>query len=134
MLVEGKTKENDNENCIIKDNNNVNHDIKDNDAQSFFNSFENKKGKKTKLTIKLKSKFQNDNNFFYSILKSNGENITNKDFTQNYSKSDFSSTISDKKFEIESKNLIIKINDIYFIYDFRKSCYYAKWKYKFFKK
>jgi hypothetical protein len=96
MLIEGKTKENENDNFNEKENY----------GQNFNNLSGNKNNKKTKLTIKLKSKFQNDNNFFYSILKSNGEDITNKDFTQNYTKSDFNSTLSDKKYEIESKKLI----------------------------
>jgi len=74
--------------------------------ESYYSSGNNN-FKKTKLTIKLKSKFQNDNNFFCSILKANGENITNKDFTQNYSKSDINSTVSDKKYEIASKYFFI---------------------------
>ncbi len=74
------------------------------------------RNRKTKLTIKLKSKFQNDNNFFFSILRANGENITNKDFTQNYSKSDINSTVSDKKFEIAS--MLISFSQIYFNLNF----------------
>jgi len=71
--------------------------------ESYYSAASNSNNlKKTKLTIKLKSKYQNDNNFFFSILKANGEFITNKDFTQNYSKSEMSSYISDKKYEIES--------------------------------
>ncbi len=77
--------------------------------ESYYSSVSNDL-KKTKLTIKLKSNFQNDNNFFFSILKANGENITNKDFTQNYSKSDMNSILSDKKYDIASnlKFLITK--------------------------
>lgn len=66
-------------------------------------SVNSKNDKQTKLLIKLKSKFQNDNNFFFSILKANGESISNKDFTQNYSISDINSFVSEKKNEIASK-------------------------------
>lgn len=74
--------------------------------ESYYSSVNNNV-RKTKLTIKLKSKFQNDNNFFFSILKANGENITNKDFTQNYSTSDINSIISDKKYEIASNKFYL---------------------------
>lgn len=74
-----------------------------NDQEESICSSAAKNNRRTNLTIRLKSKFHNDNNFFFSILKANGETISNKDFTQNFTKSDLNSTVSDKKYEIASK-------------------------------
>lgn len=73
------------------------------------NSSINKNDKGTKLTIKLKPKYQNENNFFYSILKANGQEVTKEDYTHNYTKSDMESMVSEKKLEIASKNIFNKI-------------------------